>query len=124
MARRAFVHIGTPKSGTTYLQSLWWQHRDALAERGLLLPGGDADVQFHAAAVVRAAPESVPPETLVIHGELDDTVPLADVFDWARPLELPIVVVPGADHFFHRRLPLIKRLVSEAVGSAQLPGWH
>jgi len=54
MARRAFLHIGTPKSGTTYLQSLWWQHRDALAARGLLLPGGDADVQFHAAAVVRA----------------------------------------------------------------------
>ena len=54
MARRVFVHIGTPKSGTTYLQSLWWHHRDALADRGLLLPGGSADVQFRAAAVVRA----------------------------------------------------------------------
>ena len=54
MARRVFLHIGTPKSGTTYLQSLWWQHRDALAERGLLLPGGSADEQFRAGAVVRA----------------------------------------------------------------------
>ncbi|CAA9320602.1 MAG: hypothetical protein AVDCRST_MAG36-491 [uncultured Nocardioidaceae bacterium] len=54
MARRVFLHIGTPKSGTTYLQSLWWQHRDALAGRGLLLPGGDADEQFRAGAVVRA----------------------------------------------------------------------
>ena len=54
MARRVFVHIGTPKSGTTYLQSLWWHNRDALAGRGLLLPGGSADVQFQAAAVVRA----------------------------------------------------------------------
>lgn len=54
MARRVFLHIGTPKSGTTYLQSLWWQHREALAGRGLLLPGGSADVQFQAAAVVRA----------------------------------------------------------------------
>lgn len=54
MARRAFVHIGTPKSGTTYLQSLWWQHADALREQGLLLPGGSADVQFRASAVVRA----------------------------------------------------------------------
>lgn len=53
MARRVFVHIGTPKSGTTYLQSLWWHNRDALAARGLLLPGGSADVQFHASAVVR-----------------------------------------------------------------------
>src|SRR5690606_3174751 len=54
MARRAFLHIGTPKSGTTYLQSLWWRHHDALADQGLLLPGDNADVQFQAAAVVRA----------------------------------------------------------------------
>jgi hypothetical protein len=54
MARRAFLHIGTPKSGTTYLQGLWWRHRDALAAQGLLLPGADADAQFQAAAVVRA----------------------------------------------------------------------
>jgi hypothetical protein len=39
VARRVFLHVGTPKSGTTYLQSLWWSQRDALAERGLLLPG-------------------------------------------------------------------------------------
>lgn len=54
----------------------------------------------------------VPATTLVIHGELDETIPLADVFAWARPLELPIVVLPGADHFFHRRLSTLKRLVT------------
>jgi uncharacterized protein len=59
--------------------------------------------------------QSVPADSLVIHGELDDTVPLQSVFDWARPQELPVVVIPGADHFFHRRLPLIKRLVIEAT---------
>lgn len=53
MARRVFVHIGTPKSGTTYLQSLWWHNREALAGRGLLLPGGSPDAQFEASAVVR-----------------------------------------------------------------------
>lgn len=53
MARRVFVHLGTPKSGTTYLQSLWWHNRDALAAQGLLLPGGSADGQFQASAVVR-----------------------------------------------------------------------
>lgn len=51
-------------------------------------------------------------ETLVIHGELDKTIPLTDVLDWARPQDLPIVVIPGADHFFHRRLGLLKRLIS------------
>jgi len=55
--------------------------------------------------------ETVPADTLVIHGEQDQTVPLANLFDWARPQELPIIVIPGADHFFHRRLHLIKRIV-------------
>lgn len=53
----------------------------------------------------------VPPGTLVIHGENDDTVPLTAVLDWARPQELPVVVVPGADHFFHRKLQVIRRIV-------------
>ena len=59
-------------------------------------------------------PEPVPADTLVIHGELDETVPLARVFDWARPQELPVVVLPGADHFFHRRLHLIRSIVQGA----------
>jgi alpha/beta superfamily hydrolase len=49
--------------------------------------------------------------SLVIHGENDDTVPLAAVLDWARPQELPVVLVPGADHYFHRKLHVIKRIV-------------
>jgi hypothetical protein len=55
--------------------------------------------------------EAVPADSIVIHGELDETAPLANVLEWARPQELPIVLVPGADHFFHRRLHLIKSIV-------------
>jgi alpha/beta superfamily hydrolase len=62
-------------------------------------------------AVNRFSAESVPENTLVIHGEHDDVVPLAAVFDWARPQNLPVVVVPGGDHFFHGRLDLLARLV-------------
>ncbi|HXF46880.1 MAG TPA: alpha/beta hydrolase, partial [Burkholderiaceae bacterium] len=58
---------------------------------------------------------TVPAHTLVIHGEQDETIPLADVFDWARPQELPVIVLPGADHFFHRRLSTLKRLVAGHV---------
>ena len=54
---------------------------------------------------------TVPADTVVIHGEQDETAPLANVLDWARPQELPVVVVPGADHFFHRRLHLIRDIV-------------
>jgi len=74
-----------------------------------------------APAVSRFEVEPVAASTLVVHGEVDDVVPLADVFRWARPQELPIVVIPGADHFFHRRLPLLKRIVTSALaGSAAL----
>lgn len=56
----------------------------------------------------------VPADTIVIHGEQDETVPLKNVFDWARPQDLPVIVVPGADHFFHRRLHLIKAIIKGA----------
>jgi alpha/beta superfamily hydrolase len=49
--------------------------------------------------------------TLVIHGENDETVPLATVLDWARPQDLPVVLIPGADHFFHRKLHILRALV-------------
>ena len=62
-------------------------------------------------AVNRFAAETVAPDTLVIHGENDDVVPLQAVFDWARPQQLPIVVVPGCEHFFHGRLTLLAQIV-------------
>ena len=58
--------------------------------------------------------EAVPADTLVIHGDLDETVPLANVLAWATPLELPVVLVPGADHFFHRKLHLIRSIILSA----------
>lgn len=62
-------------------------------------------------ATTRFQLPNVQPGTLVIHGEHDETVPLASVLDWARPQELPVIVIPGADHFFHRRLNTIRELV-------------
>jgi alpha/beta superfamily hydrolase len=62
-------------------------------------------------AVGRFPSEVVPQDSIVIHGERDETVPLARVLDWARPQELPVVVIPGADHFFHRRLHAIRNIV-------------
>lgn len=54
---------------------------------------------------------AVPDNTLLIHGEADDVVPLSSTLDWARPQSLPVVVVPGAGHFFHGQLTLLKNLV-------------
>ena len=62
-------------------------------------------------AVGRIGSGTVPPGTLVIHGERDDVVPLAAVLDWARPQDLPVVVVPGGGHFFHGQLNILSELV-------------
>ncbi len=56
---------------------------------------------------------TVPANSILIHGELDDTIPLTAVFEWARPQDIPVIVIPGADHFFHRRLQHIKNLMVE-----------
>jgi alpha/beta superfamily hydrolase len=58
----------------------------------------------------------VPGGTLVIHGERDETVTLAEVLDWARPQDLPVVVVPGAGHFFHRKLQVLRAIVQRNWG--------
>ena len=69
---------------------------------------------FVGTAVTRGKVENVPADTIIIHGELDDTVPLGEVLRWAEPQELPITVIAGADHFFHRRLHVIKSIVTRA----------
>ncbi len=63
-------------------------------------------------AVKRFAVDAVPEDTIVIHGEEDDVVALADVLAWARPQQLPIVVFPGCGHFFHGRLPQLQRVIT------------
>lgn len=80
---------------------------DAAAER-LVLVGPAAS---------RFALAPVPADTLVVHGELDDVVPLAAVLDWARPQSLPVTVLPGAGHFFHGQLSVLKQIVMAACGT-------
>ena len=63
------------------------------------------------AAVGHFAVPPVPGDTLLIHGEKDETVPLAEVMAWALPQDLPVIVIPGADHFFHRRLQVLRAIV-------------
>jgi uncharacterized protein len=63
-------------------------------------------------AVKRFPAETVPADTIVVHGEEDDVVALADVMAWARPQQLPIIVFPGCGHFFHGRLPQLQRVIT------------
>lgn len=84
------------------LAALWPQGR---VQQAVLV--GTAASRFDVAPV---APEAHA-RTLVLHGEMDDTVPLAAVMDWARPQTLPVTVIPAGGHFFHGQLPLLKSLV-------------
>lgn len=69
-----------------------------------------------APAVGRFAMPKVAENTLIIHGDLDDVVSLREVLDWARPQHLPVVVLAGAEHFFHGKLIQLKQIVLQRCG--------
>jgi uncharacterized protein len=58
---------------------------------------------------------TVPADTVVIHGEADEVVPLAATLNWARPQVLPVIVLPGVGHFFHGQLTLLKNVVVQQL---------
>lgn len=69
------------------------------------LPNGDVEGQRN------YKPEGALTNALIVHGECDERVALNAVLDWARPHAQPVVVVPGADHFFTGKLPVLRSLV-------------
>lgn len=56
MTRRIFLHIGLPKTGTSYLQTIVWDHRPHLREAGLLVPGRERRDHLWASLDVRDDP--------------------------------------------------------------------
>lgn len=52
-AKRIFLHIGAPKTGTTYLQEVLFRNRAALAEQGVLCPGDAAVAHYEAVLDLR-----------------------------------------------------------------------
>lgn len=54
---------------------------------------------------------AVPEDTLLIHGEADEVVPLQEAMNFARDHGLPMTVLPDAGHFFHGRLLVLRQLV-------------
>ncbi|NYT84293.1 alpha/beta hydrolase [Pollutimonas harenae] len=59
---------------------------------------------------------SVPDDTLLVHGEADEVVPLSEAMSFAQAHDLPVTVVPGASHFFHGKLVVLKRLLQQRLG--------
>jgi uncharacterized protein len=107
-----------------------WRAQAEFAPRPMLLAGFSFGGFVAAEAAHRLHPDSkprrlilvgpssekqqlanVPGDTLVIHGEVDDVVPLAATLAWARPQHLPVIVFPGVGHFFHGQLALLKKTI-------------
>ena len=115
-ARRRFGDLPVALAGFSFGAYVQTRVAQALAEAGhpaqrLVLVGTAAG---HVEGARKYETRAVASDTIVIHGARDDTVPLANVLSWAEPLELPVIVVPGADHFFHRRLHVIRDIVTRA----------
>ncbi len=97
-------------AGFSFGSSVAAQLRAGLADRGLPLPArmmliGSAVERFRHRAI------SVPADTVLVHGEVDDVVPLAECMEFAREHELPVTIVPDAGHFFHGKLLILRQLV-------------
>ena len=107
-----------------------WRRRDEFAGKPLLLGGfsfgGFVAVEAASRLADDAKPRrivlvgpstekqavrSVPADTIVIHGESDELVPLAATLAWARPQNLPVIVFPGVGHFFHGQIALLKKIL-------------
>lgn len=86
----------------------------ARAADALLPPDKPQRLVLVGPAASRFELPAVPRDTLVVHGELDEVVPLQAVFDWARPQSLPVTVVPGGGHFFHGQLELLMSILTGA----------
>jgi len=112
-----------------------WRDRAEFAGKPLLLGGfsfgGYVAVEAAARLAADAKPRrivlvgpstekhalrDVPPDTVVVHGESDDTVPLAATLAWARPQSLPVIVFPGGGHFFHGQIALLKKVLVRELG--------
>ncbi|NYT57953.1 alpha/beta hydrolase [Alcaligenaceae bacterium] len=97
-------------AGFSFGTSVAAQLYSALAEQSGTVPDalllfGPAVERFRFRAV------SVPDDTLLVHGEDDEVVPLSEAMSFARSHDLPVTVVPGASHFFHGKLLMLKRLL-------------
>ena len=117
-AKRRFGDLPVALAGFSFGAYVQTRVAQALADANhpaqrLVLVGTAAG---HVEGARQYAAKAVAADTIVIHGAADTTVPLANVLAWAEPLELPVIVIAGADHFFHRRLQLIRDIVTRA--------WH
>lgn len=58
---------------------------------------------------------NLPQDAFLVHGETDNVVPLSETMEYAREVDLPVVVIPNAGHFFHGKLLMLRMLVEQRL---------
>ena len=61
-------------------------------------------------------PPALPPGSMLVHGERDMRVPLEALLRWADAHAQAVLVIPGADHFFRGKLPLLRDAMRAELG--------
>jgi alpha/beta superfamily hydrolase len=107
LAQAVAPHFGNPPwtlMGFSF--GAYVQHRVArrLAARQLIMVGP-------AVTLYAFDPPALP--TTIIHGEIDELIPLAAVQQYGRQYDIPVLVVAGAGHFFHGKLRPLQAMVEE-----------
>ncbi len=108
MARRVWLHVGCPKTGTSFLQGVLWSNRAAVRRQGIVLPGSQG-LQFRASLYVRGAHTKRPN-------------PQAIAADWQRLVAL-VRRTPGdvliSHELFAPATAAQARAAIEALGGAE-----
>lgn len=103
-------------AGFSFGTSVAAQLYSGRAEQGQTVP--DALLLFGSAVErFRFRDITIPDDTLLVHGEADDVVPLSEAMGFARTHQVPMVVVPEASHFFHGRLTMLKQLLTQRLAA-------
>jgi hypothetical protein len=102
-SKRVYLHIGAPKTGTTYLQAILSKNRKTLADKGILYPESLASAHHKAVWDLRGTP----PQREGLAGIEGSWQALVDVADAART-----DVLVSSEHFVFAHKPQIKRAVT------------
>ncbi len=118
-AREQFGELPLILSGFSFGGYVAARAAQQLHPRHLIL-AAPAVGRFSHADLLKTGMPTVAPDTLVIHGEHDDVVPLSEALEWARPQHLPVVVLPQAEHYFHGRLTQLRDIVRKHFNGVAL----
>ena len=119
MSQRVFLHVGVPKSGTTFLQSSLTQNRKDLRGAGVLYPGGQ-ERMFLAALDVRGAHKAWGRRRAEVDGSWDTLCRKARAFDGSTVISHELFAAASA-HQVTAALTMLKGLEVHVVVTARDP---